>query len=198
MTTLKVYLRSACIPTDNQIRNILDKITPDAIFEVFNQIYRILKAKGYLKRYSVVDGQLLIPLDGTEYFSSQCIHCDQCSHRTHKNGTVTYFHSAILPVIVAPGQEHVISLSPEYISPQDGHEKQDCEIAAAKRWIAGNAEEFETGGVTLLGDDLYSRQPMCTLSTTHGFHYIFVCLPESHKCLYDWLKFLDKNNEVQQ
>jgi len=101
-------------------------------------------------------------------------------------------------VIVAPGQEHVISLSPEYISPQDGHEKQDCEIAAAKRWIARNAEEFESGGVTLLGDDLYSRQPMCTLSTNHGCHYIFVCLPESHKCLYDWLEFIEQNHEVQQ
>ncbi len=29
----------------------------------------------------------------------------------------------------------VISLPPEFITPQDGHQKQDCENAAAKRWI---------------------------------------------------------------
>lgn len=185
------------IPTDNQIRNILDLIDASALFEVFKHVYRMLKSQGYLKQYEVLCGQLLIALDGTEYFSSQCIHCNQCSHRTHKNGTVTYFHSVILPVIVAPGLEHVISLDPEFISPQDGHDKQDCETAAAKRWITGHAELFEPSGVTLLGDDLYSRQPMCTLSTTYKFHYIFVCLPESHKGLYDWLEFLDKNNEVQ-
>ena len=64
-------------------------------------------------------------LDGTQYFSSQKIHCERCSSRTHKNGTVTYFHAAILPVIVAPGQAQVIALAPELITPQDGSEKQD-------------------------------------------------------------------------
>lgn len=153
------------IPTDNQIRNILDLISASALEEVFKQVYRMLKTKGYLKQYEVLGGQLLVPLDGTEYFSSQRIHCQQCSHRTHKNGTVTYFHSAIMPVIVAPGHEQVISLDPEFISPQDGHDKQDCEIAAAKRWIIRHADLFERSQVTLLGDDLYSRQPMCELAT---------------------------------
>lgn len=184
------------IPTDNQIRNIIDPINAVALIEVFAQIYRKLKAKGYLKSFEVLGGQLLVTLDGSEYFSSQCIHCDQCSHRHHKNGTVTYFHSAILPVIVAPNHEQVISLAPEFISPQDGIEKQDSEVAAAKRWISRHANLFEPGEVTLLGDDLYSRQPMCELVVGQGFHYIFVCLPESHTGLYHWLKYLDANGEV--
>lgn len=184
------------IPTDNQIRNILDPISAIALIEVFAQIYRILKRKGHLKPFEVLGGQLLVTLDGSEYFSSQSIHCDQCSHRNHKNGTVTYFHSAILPVIVAPGQEHVISLDPEFVIPQDGHEKQDSEIAAAKRWINRHADLFDDGGVTLLGDDLYSRQPMCELAIKQGFHYIFTCLPESHIALYDWLEYLNANQEI--
>jgi hypothetical protein len=44
------------------------------------------------------------------------LNCKCCSSRTHKNGTVTYFHSAILPVIVAPRQAQVISLAPEFIT----------------------------------------------------------------------------------
>jgi hypothetical protein len=99
----------------------------------------------------VLDKQLLIPLDGTEYFSSQNIHCEQCSHRTHKNGTVTYFHSAILPVIVSPQQKAVISLDPEFITPQDGYEKQDCEVAAAKRWLNRHREFFDPFSVTMIG-----------------------------------------------
>jgi hypothetical protein len=185
------------IPTDNQIRNILDLINPNMLFEIFALIYRRLSSQGVLKQYEVLGGQLLIPLDGTEYFSSQCINCNNCSNRTHKNGTVTYFHTAILPVIVSPKNEHVISLAPEFITPQDGHEKQDCETAAAKRWIERHTELFEPRTVTLLGDDLYSRQPMCELASQQSFHYIFVCLPESHKALYDWLEYLDANGEVQ-
>ncbi|AFY99136.1 ISNCY family transposase [Calothrix sp. PCC 6303] len=184
------------IPTDNQIRNIIDPIKVVTLFEVFEHIYRILKTKGYLKPFEVLGGQLLVSLDGTEYFSSKSIHCDQCSHRTHKNGTVTYFHSAILPVIVAPGQKHVISLDPEFITPQDGHEKQDSEVAAAKRWIHRHVDFFDDAKVTLLGDDLYSRQPMCELLINQGFHYIFTCLPESHITLYDWLEYLNANGEI--
>jgi hypothetical protein len=168
------------------------------LFAVFKQIYFVLKNKGYLKQYEVLNGQLLIPLDGTEYFSSECIHCESCSHRTHANGTVTYFHSAILPAIVSPHLEHVISLVPEFITPQDGHERQDSETEAAKRWMAKNAEWLEVGQVTLLGDDLYSRQPMCECVLAQGYHYVFVCLPDSHVALYDWLKYLDANGEVQE
>jgi len=74
---------------------------------------------------------------------------------------VTYSHSAILPVIVCPEQIQVISLAPEFITPQDGHKKQDCEVAAAKRWIKNHGQEFTGQLITLLGDDLYSHQPMC-------------------------------------
>jgi hypothetical protein len=45
-----------------------------------------------------------------------------------KQGKVTYFHQALLPVIVSPNHESVFSLAPEFITPQDGSEKQDCEM----------------------------------------------------------------------
>jgi len=77
------------------------------------------------------------------------------------NGKITYSHTAILPVIVAPNCKEVISLPPEFVVPQDGHDKQDCEIAAAKRWISHYQHLFTGQPVTLLGDDLYSRQLMC-------------------------------------
>lgn len=145
------------IPTTPQIRNILDRIAARELFCVFTWIYRRLERDGYLKPYHCLGGHLLVALDGTQDFSSQNIHCECCSSRTHKNGTVTYFHSAILPVIVAPSQPQVISLAPEFVTPQDGCQKQDCEVTAAKRWISNYASEFKNQPVTLLGDDLYRR-----------------------------------------
>ena len=55
------------IPTDAQIRNILDLIKPSVIFEVFIKVDQLLKSNGILSQFEVLGGQLLIPLDGTEY-----------------------------------------------------------------------------------------------------------------------------------
>ncbi len=86
--------------------------------------------------------------------SSAAIHCTQCSHRTHKNGPVSHRQDVILPVIVAPGQEQVIFLMPEFICPQDGAQEQDSETAAGKRWIKAHHDLIAPGHLTVLGDDL--------------------------------------------
>jgi hypothetical protein len=187
------------IPTMLQMRNILDGVFSVQLFGVFDWVYQALQREGHLNAYECLGlgGDLLVTLDGTQYFSSQKLHCEHCSSRTHKNGSVTYFHSAILPVIVAPGQSHVIALAPEFITPQDGSEKQDCEVAAAKRWISSQAQTFTGQSVTLLGDDLYSHQPMAQHCLGSGMNFIFTCLPESHCALYDWLGYLDTVGEVK-
>ena len=172
------------IPSVPQIRNILDALPANGLFGVFDCVYQTLHRSGHLKPFEWLGG-LLIALDGTEYFNSQKLHCESCSSRTHKNGSVTYLHGAILPVIVAPEQSQVISLAPELITPQDGHEKQDCEVAAAKRWVATHASNFVGQPVTLLGDDLYSHQPMCEAILGAGMNFIFTCLPTAHTALYD-------------
>lgn len=171
------------IPTDNHIRDLLDEVSPNAVFPVFDRIFGALQETKHIDKFRFFR-QLLIPLDGTEYYSSNKIHCDKCSTREHKNGAITYFHSAITPVIVHPQYRKVISLPPEFITSQDGHEKQDCESVAAKRWLCGVGAKYAELGATILGDDLYSRQPICEVALKQGFNFIFVCKPDSHKSLY--------------
>jgi hypothetical protein len=74
---------------------------------------------------------------------------------------VTYFHQVIPPVIVAPGKAEVITLEPEFITPPDGQQKQDGEQVAAKRWAERHAGHYPDA--TILGDDLYGKQPFCEL-----------------------------------
>ena len=185
------------IPSSAQIRNLLDGVAAVGLFEVFFQVYAALMRGGYLQAFEQWNGHLLVALDGTEYFKSQKIHCECCSSRTHKNGSVTYFHQAILPVIVSPQQTQVIALAPEFVTPQDGHDKQDCEVAAAKRWVSAHAARLQPQPMTLLGDDLYSHQPLCEHCLAHQFSFIFTCLSESHSALYDWLNYLDANGDVK-
>ena len=181
------------IPSDQQIRNILDLISAKSLNAVFEKVYKFLQMGKHLKRYERLDRNLLICLDGTEYHSSSKISCECCSTRNHRSGKITYSHTAILPVIAAPGCEQVISLPPEFVTPQDGHEKQDCETAAAKRWISKHGHLFEGQAITLLGDDLYSRQNCLEAN----MNFIFTCLPSSHPSLYQWLDYIEKNGEVQ-
>lgn len=93
-------------------------------------------------------------------------------------------HSAITPVVVAPGQPQVLPYVPEFILPQDGAEKQDCELNAAKRWMQQEAAVLQQYRAILLGDDLYSRQPLCELVLSSGADFIFVCHRDSHPTLY--------------
>jgi hypothetical protein len=86
------------VPTAPQIRNILDGIPATALSGVFYCVYQALQRQGHLQPFQCLGG-LLIALDGTRYFDSHKLHCEQCSSRKHKNGSITYFHSAILPVL---------------------------------------------------------------------------------------------------
>ncbi|CCQ52373.1 hypothetical protein CWATWH8502_2109 [Crocosphaera watsonii WH 8502] len=47
-----------------------------------------------------------------------------------------------------------------------------------------------------MGDDIYSRQPICELAIKQGYNFIFVALASSHKSLYEWLEFLENSGEV--
>lgn len=178
------------IACDNHIRDTLDAVAPDKLFPLYDEVYLALRQAGLLESFRAVHQTLLIALDGTWYFSSQKIHCPQCCCLEHKSGDKTYYHSAVTPVIVAPGQAQAIPLRPEFITPQDGHTKQDCEIAAAKRWLEHNAATYSPLQATLLGDDLYAHQPFCRRTLLHDLHFIFVCKPDSHTTLYAWVNLL--------
>ena len=176
------------IPSDNHIRDLLDPAQPEQIFPVFEQILQMLDRERHLDKFRNFDDNLLIAIDGTEYFSSSQIHCPQCSTRTMKSGETHYFHSVVTPVVVNPQQTQVIPLIPEFIVPQDGKEKQDCETSAAKRWLLKHGQKYSPLRITVLGDDLYSRQSLCQMLLEQKCNFILVCRPESHQTLYEHLE----------
>jgi hypothetical protein len=186
--------RIECIPCDNHIRQTLDPIEASHLFSLFDDLHKGFAEIGLLEAMRAAKQTRLIALDATWYFSSQSenIHCPNCSCIRHADGQITHFHSAITPVIVSPGHAQVVPLRPEFITPQDGQVKQDCEINAAKRWLVAYAERYSTGNDTLLGDDLYAHQPFCRQVLLHGFHFLFTCKPSSHPHLSGWVEGLEE------
>jgi hypothetical protein len=186
------------IPSDNHIRQTLDPVEPSHLFSLFDDLFQAFDKTGVLEQMRGVGHTRLIAIDATWYFSSSSknIHCPNCSSLRHAEGPLTHFHSAITPVIVSPGHAQVVPLRPEFITPQDGHVKQDCEIAAAKRWLQAHAQRYCTGNDTLLGDDLYAHQPFCRQVLLHNFHFFFTCKPASHPYLSQWVGALEPGRQL--
>jgi len=185
------------IPSDNQIRNLLDPVSPEEFFPCFSSIIDGLYESNHFESYRSINGTLLLALDGTQYFSSKKICCENCSVKEHKNGTVTYSHVAITPVMTAPNTNIVFPLEPEFIIPQDGHNKQDCENAAAKRWFAQYGSYYNKWDITILGDDLYCKQPLCKAILDENLNFILVCKPDSHKHLYEHIAMQEDTDSIQ-
>jgi hypothetical protein len=178
----------AKIPSDNHIRDRLDPASPTLLHPVFaDTIEQLRRIDGGLGVFRRLDGHVLIALDGTEYHCSQNIHCQHCSTRVRGKGGREYYHSMLAATLVAPGHDKVIPLEPEFIVPQDEAEKQDCENMAAKRWLATHGQRYEALDPIYLGDDLFSRQPLCQAVLDIGGHFLFVCKPSSHPLIQEYL-----------
>jgi hypothetical protein len=168
------------IPCDNPIRTLLDPIAPRYFTPVFFEVFEHLEQQHWLDPFRVLDHQLFVSLAGTQYFSSQALHWQNCLTRQLSHGQTLYDHTVITPVIACPGHAQVITLAPAYILPQTGHDKQDCEPAAGKRWSPPQAATLVPHHVTVLGDELYSQEPFCALALQQGFNFILVWKPDSH------------------
>jgi hypothetical protein len=180
------------IPSDGQIRNLLDPVTPAILFPLMTRIGDILFEQGHLRAFRSIGGTYLVALDGTDFFSSKTVSCPFCTNVKLKDGIVQHRHIAITPVMLAPGQESVIALAPGFVTPQDGHDKQDCELAAAGRWLAQHGAHYAARGLTILGDDLYCHQPFCQQVLAAQAHFLLTCKPLSHTTLYQWVDDLQR------
>jgi len=78
------------IPSDGQMRNLLDPVEPSYLRLPFWEIYERLQAGIYLDDYCSVGGTLLLSFDGTQYFSSQKIHCPNCTVRVRQGAGVLF------------------------------------------------------------------------------------------------------------
>jgi hypothetical protein len=176
------------IPSDVQIRNLLDRVAPVEMSAPFWDILGWLEHNGELAKheYGVTglgEPRWLCALDGTQYYHSTKIHCPNCTV-SHHDEVTHYAHTVLIPALVRPGQAEVLVLEPEYIVPQDGAVKQDCERNAARRWIERNSGQLAGHHTTILADDLHCNQPFCELLLSQHIDFILVCKPDSHPTLY--------------
>jgi CRISPR/Cas system CSM-associated protein Csm3 (group 7 of RAMP superfamily) len=82
----------------------------------------------------------------------------------------SYSHQVLVPAIVNLKLKEILPLMPEEIRNEDGKEKQDCEINAAKRLIP-KLKQYDLPFI-LCGDAVFANQNIIELAQESDFSYV--------------------------
>jgi hypothetical protein len=202
LSNLKSLFGVKNIPSDTQMREILDPVDPLQVRGSFKNLFDKIQRLKYLKpfEFHIRNGQpyYLMPVDATGYFSSHKVHCSNCLQKVNKKtGEVTYHHQMLAAAIVHPNLSTVIPLTPEPISQQDGIEKNDCELNAFKRLIPTFRMEHPQLKVIVTTDGLYSVGPAIELLEAHGMSYMLGVKPDNHEALFREVDGAEKMGNVR-
>ena len=172
------------VPSDSTMREILDGAEIDQLNEAFADIFYELQRVGILKQFVVDDGRYAIAIDGTEYFSSDTIHCPQCMQRKVGKDKIQYYHQAVAATLVHPDLKTVIPLAVEPIVKQDGETKNDCERNATRRLLERFRRMHPQLKAIVIEDGLSSNAPHIADLKRLNLRFLLMAKPSDHQHLF--------------
>jgi hypothetical protein len=185
------------IPSDTQMRIILDDVNPEGIRPLFKRVFQQLQRGKELEKMKYMGQYYLLSLDGTGYFKSEKVHCANCLEKHYKrSGKTIYTHQMLGGAIVHPERREVIPLAPEPIIKQDGTEKNDCERNAAKRFLAKLRQDYPRLPFIIIEDALSANAPHIRELKRHNLRYILGVKPGDHAYLFEHIRQADEAGET--
>lgn len=201
-SNLKSLFKIEKIPSDTQMRKIVDDIDPKYFLSLFKNFFRIAQRGGKLAEFEFMKiggvKHYLVPIDGTEYASSKKIRCANCLSKKHRNGETTWSHQALIGVMADPEKKRVLPIGFEPITAQDGHKKQDCEYVASKRLLARLRKEHPKLGMIVCGDALYAKGDLVREFHQLGMSYILNVKEKGNPFLFRTVNELEEKGEVEE
>ena len=179
------------VPSDTQLREILDGVAPESLRGVLPQLWEKVRRAGWGGRFTIPlpSGQhqgmyYTVALDGSEYFRSTQVQCPHCLRQPDSKGRVHYSHLIVGATVVRVGSHQVLPLDVEEVRNATAESTpQDCELTAGKRLIARVRREHPQLALIVIGDDLYSPVPFVELLQQQRQHYVLVAKPSSQPTL---------------
>jgi hypothetical protein len=179
------------LPSDTQMREILDGVEVESLREVLPQLWEKVRRAGWGGRFTTTlsSGQqqgtyYTIAVDGSEYFRSTQVQCPHCLRQPDSKGRVHYSHLIVGATLVRAGSHQVLPFDVEEVRNVTAESTpQDCELTAAKRLVARVRREHPQMAQIVIGDDLYSHVPFVEQLHQHRQHYMLVAKPSSHPTL---------------
>jgi hypothetical protein len=186
------------IPSDSQMRQILDPVLPSYLRRPFLSVFMQLQRGKAMEKMTWLDGHYLLALDGTGIFSSEKVSSDYCLKKTKRNGHVEYYQQMLAGAFVHPDHKEVIPTCPEMIIKQDGAEKGDCERNAAKRYLEDLRREHPHLKIVITEDGLSSNAPHIKELMRHDLRYILGVKPGDHAFLFEYVAVAVKRGETTE
>jgi hypothetical protein len=129
-----------------------------------------------------LQGRFIVLIDGTGYLVFNSKHCDHCLTQQHGETTL-YMHQVLEAKLLGPAGT-VVSIATEFIDNSDAagasagtsqeQIKQDCELKALRRLMAGLRAEFPQLRICLNGDSLYACGEGFQIAKDFKCDYIYV------------------------
>lgn len=172
------------VPSDTYMRERLDEIDHRLLRKPFSSIFAMIQRSGELEQFQYLNGFYLCSVDGSGFFSSSTVHCENCCVKKHKDGSNTYYHQMLCGAIVHPNQKTVIPFAPEPIMKSDGTNKNDCENNAFKRFIVDLRREHPHLNIIIVADSLTAKAPRIRELQNARLSYIMSVKEGDHKTLF--------------
>ena len=179
------------VPSDTQMREILDGVAPEPLRALLPQLCEKVRRAGWGSQFTtpLPSGQhqgtyYTVALEGSEYFHSTRIQCRHCLRQSDQKGRVHYSHLVVGATLVRAGAHQVLPVDAEEVrNPTADSHPQDCELTAGKRLIVRLRREHPQMALVVIGDDLYSHVPFVEQLQQLRLHYVLVAKPASHPTL---------------
>jgi len=204
---IKTLFQISQIPSDTQMRDILDPVDPELLRPAYDSILREFQRGNELQKFITL-GHYAVALDGTGLFSSSNISCPHCLIKKSKikkkdksqyaeleevlkedeTKECIYHHQMLGACIVHPRHRQVLPLFPEPITNQDGFTKNDCERNASKRWIEKFRRHHPKMPTVILEDSLASNLPHLKTLRDYDCRYLTAVKESDHKYLFEQFK----------
>ena len=184
------------VPSDTQMRAVVDEVDSEHLKRPFAKLFEKVQRANQLKQFQFNDGKYLVPVDGTQCFTSTDIHCDSCMRKTDQEGNVRYHHQMLGGCIAHPDQRNVIPLCPEAIRKQDGQTKNDCEQNALTRFLNQFRTDHPKLDVIIAADAIHTNNPRIKNLIAHGMSYILAVKPGSHEKLFESVERWESNGQM--
>ena len=152
------------VPSDTRER--LDEVDPRQLRHCFTKLFQLLQRGKELKEYTY--GHYVLSINGTGYFSSDKVHCQNCCEKHRRDGTTTYYHVGSRCTRNGRRFSRLV---------KDGARKNDCE--AATRLLEDVRREHPH--LKLVEDGLAGPHLLKGLDLRLG------AKPGDHKFLFEWV-----------
>jgi hypothetical protein len=174
------------VPCDTYMRERLDPIEPQGIQRAFQAGFRAVQRGKMLPLFDF-EGYYLVSCDGTGFFHSKSVHCDDCCQAHHRDGSVSYYHQMMSAVLVHPNQSVVLPMGIEPIQKADGQRKNDCERNGAQRLLTKLRAMHPKLKMMVVEDALHANTPHIQFLQSQGYAYLISVKPKNHRWLFDWV-----------